>query len=259
MHAVLGSTAQVWAIVAVSLLAVVGAPTAIARRFVAVAGLLGFGVLLNPLFAELIAGQVTGKETYWRVFWALPIPVSIALAGVALRGALERRFGGVVATTLGTAALVAFLVVVPSQSTLSSANRVRMASPGLKVPAPYRVARAVVRHAPPQSLVLAPKGVSAWLPTFRGYVHPVLVKPKWLRDVDARREREGLQRCVANKPPEKCGTPWFERTLDRLGVAGVVASDRHRARLGDRLTTLGFSERGAWHGHALWLRDRVQR
>ena len=56
------------------------ASDSLARRWLAVVPLGFAAIALNPLIAPLIARQVTGSVTYWRILWLLPVPTFLALA-----------------------------------------------------------------------------------------------------------------------------------------------------------------------------------
>ncbi len=174
----------------VIVLATAVAPTAALRRFVAIYA--GAAALLfwSPLHAHLVATQITGPDTYFRVLWIWPVPIALAVvltSGVAFAAA---RLGDRTrpAQGLAFAALVAVgLAVSGGVLTPSPANGVRLGWPGVKIdPAELEVARAVARHAGPDDFVLAPVAPSRWIPLLHDHPHPLVVR-EMLLDVLADR------------------------------------------------------------------------
>ena len=50
-----------------------------------------FLITLNPFFNKAV-GSIFKKSTYWRVFWMLPLGITIAYAGVKLIGESNKKF-----------------------------------------------------------------------------------------------------------------------------------------------------------------------
>ncbi len=133
----------------------------------------------NPWVAPLLAAHATGPDTYFRVFWLLPLPVFVA---AVLTAPLEIDFGGYrpprrlrVALTLLLS--FALLVLSPGAHTLSRTNQVRLDRPGWKLPRiPFEASREVSRQARPGELVLAPSGVSRWIPLIHRHPYPLMVR-----------------------------------------------------------------------------------
>jgi hypothetical protein len=182
--------------------------------------------VLNPYTVRVVADHFVGVYTYWRLTWALPLPLLLA---VLLHGLIERalRMRPRVLAAGACVALAVFAVVFGWRfGTLRSANTVTLGLPGPKVsPVEYQVAARVARDVPEQGVVLAPEQVSVWLPTF--IVHPELLGVRALylgrafSPQDAAR-RSSLMQYVAGlyRPPDSAA--WFADALRSYGLTAVV-------------------------------------
>ena len=235
-------------------------PEARARRL-ALAAALGFlAVLFNPWLSLWLSDHVTGRPTYWRGFWLLPVPLLLALATTAPAVRL-RRLGRPTAM-VATAAL---LVVVTRVPLLAAANHVRLAPGELKVPpVEYAVARRVVAAASAGAAVIAPEDVAAWITTFRHHPCPLLVRRTFFAMVaravpaaDARRRTLAAAAVTAARlEPETLAA--FADALHRYQVAAVVLprSNPNAATLQRTLRAAGFHP--TYHGssYELWVQPR---
>jgi hypothetical protein len=182
--------------------------------------------VLNPYTVRVVADRFVGVYTYWRLTWALPLPLLMA---VLLDGVIERAVGirSKVLAACACAALAGFAIAFGWRfGTLRSANAVTLGLPGIKVdPVEYGVAARIVRDVPEEGTVLAPEAVSVWLPSF--VVHPELLGVRMLylgrafAPQDAAR-RNSLMRYVAGeyRPPDSA--VWFADALQRYGLTAVV-------------------------------------
>jgi hypothetical protein len=182
--------------------------------------------VLNPYTVRVVADHFVGVYTYWRLTWALPLPLLLA---VLLHGLIERalRMRPRVLAAGACVALAVFAVVFGWRfGTLRSANTVTLGLPGPKVsPVEYQVAARVARDVPEQGVVLAPEQVSVWLPTV--IVHPELLGVRALylgrafSPQDAAR-RSSLMQYVAGlyRPPDSAA--WFADALRSYGLTAVV-------------------------------------
>ena len=163
-----------------ALIAVLG--TATSTLFLRFSAVFTTAVLLlfwNPWTAPLVAAHVTGPDTYFRVFWLLPLPVFVA---AVLTAPLEIGAGRWrVPRWLRIASIlfssVALLVFGPEVHTLSRANHVRIARPGWKIPPlPFDAARQLSRYARQGERVLAPRSVSRWIPLIQRHPYPLVIR-----------------------------------------------------------------------------------
>ena len=152
--------------VACVLIAWAASASALARRFALVAPLAVALVLLHPTASSWVAANATG-ESFWRSLWAFPVPILMALAGIAplqIGAAWRRRWVGPAAWVL---LLGGFALLAPGKRGPSLENRVRLGWPSLKVePVAYAWAAELSASVPSGSVVAAPSDVGVWLPTF---------------------------------------------------------------------------------------------
>jgi len=181
---------------------------------------------LNPYTCRFVADHFVGVYTYWRLTWALPLPFFLA---VVLDG-MVRRALHITPKALAVCAcgvLAGFAITFGWQfGTLRTANSVTLGVPRLKVyPAEYRVARQVTEAVPETGVVLAPKLVAFWLPTF--VVHPQLlgVRDLYLTRSFARPEAERrnvLMQYVAGEARSDDSAVLFADALGRYQLTAVV-------------------------------------
>ena len=183
-------------------------------------------VVLNPYTVRIVADHFVGVRTYWRLTWALPLPLFLA---VLLDGVIERAWDMrskvlavfVCATLAGAAIAFGWRF-----GTLRGANAVTLGVPAIKVdPVGYHVAARIAQDVPERDVVLAPEAVSIWLTSF--VVHPQLLGVRGLYltlafpPQDAVR-RSLLMRYVAGeyRPPDAATR--LADALQRYGLAAVV-------------------------------------
>jgi hypothetical protein len=237
-------------------------PEPAARRLTTTSGLLFLAVFFNPLLSLWLSDHVTGRPTYWRCFWLVPVPLLLALATTAAVVRL-RRHGHLVAATV----TVLLLGGVTSVPLLSRANGVQFSPFALKVPTvEYAVARQVVAVASPGAAVIAPQHVASWITTFRHHPCPLQVRRVFFgmlaRAVPADDARRRAWATEAVETPEL--TPAvlaaFTDALDRYRVAAVVLPDANPnlPTLQSTLTRAGYVQIADNGRYQLWHRQRPE-
>ncbi len=244
----------------------------LARRFALVLPLGVWLVLLNPYLGRWLERSLTGPS-YWRVFWALPVPALLALALTAplqAQGSPARRRAG----QLAAAGLcLAFALGAPRYSVLAAENRpvevrgeLRLGWPDLKVPrslyrSDYEWARALNESVPAGATVLAPEYIAGWVPTFHHHAHPLVAREAYLRKFldrlgqPAVRQRRVMTHYVAGKELDTGAAERFRDGLDRFGVAAVCLAVTSRAPEARAiLSEAGFERRLEGAEHELWVR-----
>ena len=234
---------------------------ALARRFALAAPLAVMLVLLEPHASSWVVANATG-ESFWRSLWALPVPIAMALTGVAplaLGAAWRRRWVGPAAWLL---LLGAFAVFAPSRRGPGPENHVRLGWPSLKVePTAYAWAAELTASVPPGSVVAAPSGVGVWLPTFHHRVFPLVVRSLYLdpyrmqlgdRAITLRYWMTAIAGGEITGPEAE---PVFRAGLDRFDVKGVClranpSADWRR----DGLRASGFRRSLHDLDHEIWVR-----
>jgi hypothetical protein len=200
---------------------------------------------LNPYTTPFVAEATIGAKTYWRLTWALPLPLfaAVVLDGLALRALALRPKALAFSTCLVLA--VPAVVFCARSGSLRPANGVTVSMPGPKVPhAEYEAARRVATRLPETATVLAPESVAAWLTGF--VAHPRLVGVRHLYlslafPPTETAERSNLMRLLEGRyfPADK---RWFTRALARQRVDAVVLP-----RVNPHAATLR-----AWLGNEGW-------
>jgi hypothetical protein len=175
--------------------AVPGAP--MLRRFAAVSVAAFLLVFFDPWTARVVANGITGAETYFRVFWLVPVPLFVAaIVSVPLLVPLRGRPGALPARLGATVAIAAVVWGwAPRVHTLSAANDVRLARPGPKVPpAELEAARGIAAHAGPEAFVLAPAPIARWIPLLQHHPRPLMAREMYLDRLHDRLGRAELDR-----------------------------------------------------------------
>jgi hypothetical protein len=109
-----------------------------------------FALFLNPLVAPFIIRFATSPNAYWRMFYILPFPLTIGIAGSALHSRLGR-----------VPAIVRQLIVVVSCALLAAANLVLTEA---SIVAGREVELGLTRYKLPSALVQAAQDVIAIAP-----------------------------------------------------------------------------------------------
>ena len=193
------------------------------RRYMAITVGAFFLFFFNPGLARFVSHQITGADTYFRVFWVLPLPLIIASvlsAPLALGESLSdgRRRGLTGATCVGALAL---LIWLPGTHTLSSTNEVQLGWPRPKVPIQeWAIAQRILGSSHEGDFVLTPQLVSRWIPLFQDYPAPLMVRAMYL---DRLHERLGPEELIER------------RFLTQL-VGGQSAGGNGPERLGDAIS-----------------------
>jgi hypothetical protein len=184
-------------------------------------------IVLNPYAYQFFADHLTGTSTYWRLFWALPLPFMLAIMlhrMWSLASRLRPNF-----LTLGARALMVTLTALFAfnAGSLRASNGVTIGLPTLKVPSPdYYFAKFLASNLSESEVLLAPESVTAWLPTFSK--HPTLLSARAIYTVGAFGQEDGtrrnsLQLYVAGIKPMQDGPMQIQRAIHDYALSAVVA------------------------------------
>ncbi|MBN2199829.1 MAG: hypothetical protein JW747_08290 [Candidatus Aminicenantes bacterium] len=160
--------------------------------------MLGFSFLfvllcMNPALTSFWAAHITSVVTFFRLYWALPLPYFLAALLAGFVFAFERFRAERYRAALFAAALLAFAFFVPARWTFSSWNHARISRPGLKVPLTfYAVAEKLAESTPKGKLILAPETVAAWIPTIPGHPAAIGSRQMFLQQFWGRMKKEEL-------------------------------------------------------------------
>jgi len=231
----------------------------LARRFAIAIPLSVALLLLDPYTDTWVRTHLTGP-LYWRVMWALPVPILFALVLAAPlqwnRLAWRRRAGAATCALL----TLAFAVTVPSHSTISAINRVGIGLPTLKVdPVPYRWAGILNRIAP-RKRVVAPPSISTWIPVFHDHAYPMTVRSYLQPNRDAvgkvaYRDRFVMTHFVDGELRHLEAETIFARGLELYDVTAVCLKNSSHAETVRRiLRTKGYRRQIQGLTHEIWVR-----
>jgi len=157
-------------------------------------GLLAGAVLLlilNPWFSELVSG-LSARNMSWRLAWAAPIPLLLAVAFAAVMSPLllirpPIKKLPLFSSFIGVVALIFFLAA--ARWTLAASNSVTWSWPSAKLPAEYNLAKEIsaeISKLTSPGIVLANREIGAWLPLVAPdlkLVMPGHTYPGMIRDV----------------------------------------------------------------------------
>ena len=160
--------------------------------------MLGFSFLfvlgcMNPALTSFWAANLTSVVSFFRLYWALPLPCFLAalLAGFAF--AFDRFRRERLRAALYSVLLLAFALFVPARWTFSSWNNAWISWPGLKIPRTfYAVAEKLAESTPEGKLILAPETVAAWIPTISGHPASIGSRQMFLQQFWGRMKKEEL-------------------------------------------------------------------
>jgi hypothetical protein len=205
---------------------------------------------LNPLLEHFIATNVTSPQTYWRVLWAVPLPIMLTVLIIGSIQKIVDRFFHRFRRVVLTVALLLTLMLLAQNTTLDKENRTVLNFPGLKVPPDeYAVARTVNRLTLPNTTVLAPEAVSVWIPTM--LKHPPCVSVRsiyfgpiknYLGKREAKR-RSTLQSYISGTFREEAASAVLSQSIADLCI-GTVVVPRNLAwknEIATILNTFGFT------------------
>jgi hypothetical protein len=143
-------------------------------RFLLASSLCFFILVLNPYSYQFVAAHLTGLSTYWRLEWALPIPLLLAILLVNATSPITHLRPRILPAIAGLVSLSILALFAFHAGTLRESNGVTLGSPGYKVPKDdYAAAKELVSVVPESGKVLVPERVSTWIPTF-------IVRPRLL-------------------------------------------------------------------------------
>jgi hypothetical protein len=215
-------------------------------------------IFANPWIAPWIAANVTGTEVHWRVFWALPVAVFVALGAIAplstngwIRSATwARAVTALLATSL--------LATGWGGHVLRPDNHTRIGWPGLKTDPEFATARRLRDLLGPETVMLGPNNVTAWVVTLRRHPIPLLARTYHGRlhgDEGAR--RRALKEHISGGPRLPGRDRALVSGLERHRVEAVClpASARRASEDREVLIAAGFRRIETIHTLEVWIRD----
>lgn len=178
-------------------------------------------LLLNPWLTE-IATRFALVDIAWRVFWGIPMMLSLAIGIVAV-GSLVDRASRTLPATLVAASLSANLLAISQQWSFSRTNRVRFGSPMYKASIlEHGIVDAMVRRLKGRPLLYLTEALSIWLTTFRRHPYPLTARLLYFSSLGVK-ARLGLPEVhrrrrlmfILNRTPAATEWPFFQRQVMR--------------------------------------------
>lgn len=192
---------------------------------------------MNPFLERFWGANVTANYLTWRVLWAIPLPVFLTILVVQPLAAGIREAPAARSVLLFVVLALLFTLAVGKPWRDPSPSSFRL---GLKVPeTEYAVAERLGRIVGSARPVLAPEGVSAWVPTFRSPAYPLVARRHYTEgllavfkdrvDVQDLRERLALLDYVTGDSHEATSEALLERWLKEQRIAATAVPKAHKA------------------------------
>jgi hypothetical protein len=135
----------------------------------------------NPWLSQGISANVTSAATYWRILWAVPLPLMLAVLIVGSVAAVCDRVTRQFYPLIFPVILSLLILLALPGTTLSQQNGTKLGMPGLKVePDEYATAQSANQITPAGTTVLATEQVAPWLATTPGHPKPLVVRELYL-------------------------------------------------------------------------------
>lgn len=230
------------------------ARTELAKRYIVLFCAIAAVLLFNPQLIEFLQTNVTGKGTYSRVLWYLPIPAAFAICFASTIPSDGSRLGQLATRALSCGALCLFYVAVPKQTVFTAGNFEVSLLPKVDRRA-YDLARLLAEMSPAGSRLLAPHDVALHVPLVQHHPYPVMTKPPLFKS--ERAPRFALRKVTdgEHKPMNAKRRAWFIDGLNRFHVDTVVLAPEATAPgLDDALSASGFSLVRTFEGERVWTR-----
>jgi len=193
----------------------------------------------------VVAADVLGNVFSWRIFWAVPIPLLLSLAGaLAVRIIVARRWlvSGVFAVWIFTFALIGPAAVSRDIFSFKNIGRPKAAA------APFAVAQETIALARTDAPALVPEGIAVYMTGFPACPPLVGVRNLYLRKLRGFVPDEQLADQIAlfryiTRPSKGMTVGTALAEIDARGIATVVFYRTHRdvSALVSALTERGFA------------------
>ena len=226
-----------------------------------------FLVLINPWLVGFITKYLTSSETYWRIFWAVPIPTMFAILFVGVLQPIIKliipklqRQGFLIALSL-------MIVTLLPINTLRQDNGTIIKLPTIKVPLiEYAIAREANRITPPQTIILAAEAISTWIPLISNHAPVVSVRNMYMsllqndfgltevsRRIDAVRYISGMK--ISHRIKAR-----FLNLIDKWCIGTVVTAPNleWQQELEIVLKNRNFKQHTEIGGYQIWVRDSLK-
>lgn len=257
---VLGHGSTVIAHLSTVAFACVLARNAITWRLFAALGLVLSTVLANPFLQETVQYIVTGRFTYQRIFWILPVPVALGICCTGLFYLVRKKTRFWIAVSVVLVTLFTYYYVATERLVISRANHAKFVfPPAVKMwPRDREVALRVCKYASNDKYVLAPKPISNQLVSISKCAVPLMSEMRWMNQ--SRKEERWRNRMVASVgtrgiPLDQ--TAMFFEMLEKYKISVVVTTKKQYRNLWlhELLQQAGFRRVDSILGYRILLRE----
>ncbi len=149
-----------------------------------------------------------------------------------------------------------FVAAASQQSIFSKGNKVKMGLPGLKVPPPYQVAKAIDSAVTDRPNVLVPEEVSTWLPTMHWHPYPLVSRFQYRYKLGPqRRERIRLKQYIDGQARPENAPAVLRKGIERhrLGAVCFAVSNPWAEEIRQVLREAGFEKLKLLLSHEIWM------
>jgi hypothetical protein len=230
------------------------------RLFAALGLLLSVG-LANPFFEKIVQNYITGRLTYERLFWILPVPVAFGIWSTNLFNFINKITKSWIAFLVLFGAIGLYYWIATERLVISKANDASFVfPPTVKMwPKEREVARRVCTYVQNDKYVLAPKGVSTQLITMSKCGIPLISEMRWMSGARPEIHRRNKMVDFVTKTDidlERVGS--FDEWLHKYSISCVVTTKREYRNpwLYDLLQQGGFKKAESVYGFRIWLLEK---
>ncbi|MBN1655040.1 MAG: hypothetical protein JXA30_14825 [Deltaproteobacteria bacterium] len=229
-------------------------------RLFALLGLLLSLVLANPYLVRTVQSYLTGRLTYERIFWLLPIPIALGVWCTDLFILLRKQSRAWIALLFVIVILTTYYVVSTERMVISRANASSIVfPPAVKMWQTDReVAQRVCHYVQNDEYVLAPKGISTQLVTLSHCGIPLISEMRWMgENLSEERRRNRLVAYVSRADLGLDRTEEFFEYLKKYRIAVVVTTKRQYRRpwLRELLAQAGYRKIESIRGFRILIYD----
>jgi len=235
---------------------------------------LGFLLIpINPFLVRWIANHITGGVTYWRIFWAVPTFILVAI----FLSEIVNRFLSLIHSktqAIWQFFLAMLLLLMLRPQTIWHQPELEFTIHPLQYRVPvveYAAAEILNQLAPPQTTVLAPEAIATWIPTLPGqsytaytrYLYMIWFK-KDLTDVEFA-VRETLFYYISGMNRTDNANQVFADALNKLCISAVAfpqqipwKTEIEATLKNAQFTPFVHSHGAVDHRYAIWVRSAPQ-
>ncbi len=210
----------------------------------------------NPVTAKFIAGNVTGVETYWRIFWILPMPAMVGMVMIRPLTIVNRfhlRWANSFVFGLSLSGLIA---LGWNHSVFRPSNHTVMKPPGLKVTEEFKLAQALRGHLIGRPDITAPDKITIWVTTLLSHPYPLLAQSRYARLYGEEGQRRLIIKQYINgskRPLEALSVLKDAFNRYRMGAVCLLKTNPWVGEINSFLDHKGFIETELDPSYKVWI------